>query len=622
MKNYSVIYIILALVVLTSCNDDFLEPKIDRTYGDEFTWDLPSKAKGVLMNAYANIPGQFDSYDGNFLDCATDNAVTNNYGSFIYKLSQNGYVLYGGTIGDWALAYNQFRNIHLFMKNALGEDQVIYDISDTYLDSLERNRLRGEAYFLRAWWGMYLLQHFGGIDDDGNPLGYVILTEDLNEENKERISSLPRNTFQECVDQIISDCDSAILFLPYAYWVPDNHPLIGKDNIGRADQRAAWALKSRVVTYSASPAYQSPGIVSIPDNNPEDYTISNNTAYNAKWDDAAQVSYNAILAINNGIFDYYSGLNATNMVGTALNNEMSRNKDQDEIIFRKYHNNRSLEVRNFPPLFFGNGRTNPSQNLVDAFPDSDGFPISLSVTYDPQNPYAGRDPRLDLFVYHHGQTFGINGRSLAMDIDNDRGYKGMDAPGYDYKNTRTGYYLKKWMSNKNDMLNPILLANDVHMHMLMRKTEIYLNLAEAMNEAYGPTGDPNGWGVTARDIIEDIRTEAGITNSTYLDDIATQGEDAFRTLIQNERRIELAFENHRFFDMRRWLLPLDEPIYGVELTREADSTITYNYSDASTDSKLIEVEQRPFNHIRYYYSPLPYEELIKFPNIKNNKGWN
>ena len=164
------------------------------------------------------------------------------------------------------------------------------------------------------------------------------------------------------------------------------------------------------------------------------------------------------------------------------------------------------------------------------------------------------------------------------------------------------------------MLDPVTSTNSQHYYPIMRKAEVFLNYAEAANEAWGPKGkDPDGiCKYTAYEIIKTIRkTSGGITDTRYLDEMAVD-KASFRELIQNERRLELAFENHRYYDIRRWLLPLNEPVRGVTVT-EQNGVLQYNTSK--------EIEARQFDDIRYYYSPLPYDECVKNPNLINNLGW-
>lgn len=159
------------------------------------------------------------------------------------------------------------------------------------------------------------------------------------------------------------------------------------------------------------------------------------------------------------------------------------------------------------------------------------------------------------------------------------------------------------------MENP---GNDHHYHALLRRTEVFLNLAEASNEAYGPLGIGPGQSQSALEIIKSVRSRAGIQNHAYLDEMAAAGKEAFRKVIQNERRIEMAFENQRYFDMRRWVLPLNEEVMGALINLESDGTRTFEY---------IPVEPRIFNEVKYYYLPIPYNEIVKSQNLVNNLGW-
>ena len=275
---------------------------------------------------------------------------------------------------------------------------------------------------------------------------------------------------------------------------------------------------------------------------------------------------------------------------------------------RAYYNSRALENRHFPPYYLGTANTVPSQNLVDAFPMKNGYPIDDPQSgYDEDNPYANRDNRFYLNVYYHGAKFGNNGEPINVV------YGGKDSPSFDQYGSRSGYYLAKFLSKSESMLDPLASANVQHYYPIFRKAEVFLNYAEAANEAWGPTGNPQGCQYSAYDIIKIIREKSGgITDTGYLDEAAAQGKDAFRKVIQNERRIELAFENHRYFDMRRWLLDLTEPVYGVSVTDE-DGQFRYD-----THVKL---EDRKFDDIKFYYAPLPYEECVKCPNLVNNLGW-
>lgn len=596
MKIYKLIFISgLALLTLASCEDS-LDPKIDGNYGDEWTWGNPDKAEGVLINAYANIAGQVDSYDNNFLDAATDNAVTNDLSSSVYKLGAAAISATGNPIGNWSNCYTQLRNVNLFLKYGLDES-IIYYLGNEEFDAIKRSRLKGEAYFLRAWWSMELLRMYGGVAEDGEALGYPIVTENFDDYTNNITSDVRRNTYEECVMQIMNDCDSAILYLPASF---GSTPEDVYGAVGRATSKAAHALKSRTALYAASKAYQ-----------PEGSYAASGMDEQSKWERAALTANEAI---NSGNLGGFTALTASMLSGGALG------ITPNEYLFRKYHNNNSLETRNFPPAYNGNGATNPSQNLVDAFPASNGFPITdVRSGYDPQNPYVNRDKRLALNVLANGDALEASGRALEMFFDMDNNKPGLDAEQSDNKATRTGYYLRKWLSGTPEMLKVGEKKNAEHMHVLLRVAEVYYNFVEASNEAAGPTGIVPGCSVSALEMLRTMRNKSiGVSNDIYLDEVAAAGKDEFRTLIQNERRLEFAFENHRYFDMRRWMLPLNESIKGAKIEKEGD-VLTFYGTDPVGESVV--VEERPFLSERYYYAPIPYDELVKSPKMKNNKGW-
>jgi hypothetical protein len=596
MKNKNLYLIILFLLGMTSCKND-LDLKTDNSYGDDLTWKLPDKAEGVLLKAYEGLMLQPDGWAGNnFLDAATDDAVTNDFGSGIYNLTAGDITAQNNPIGNWSAVYLHFQNIHLFLEKGLVAN-IIYDLADPKIDKAKRNRLKGEAYFLRAWWGFELLQNYGGLTNDGKVLGYPIILKSLSNADLSMANSMKRNTYEECISQIANDCDTAIKYLPNIYAGTDG--IIGSSQVGRASGKAAYGLKSRLYTYAASPAYQPAGMSSADLNN--------------KWILAAQTSQNAITKGALGAF--------TPLVEAYLSGSTLQAATPDEFLLRTWSNTNAMEKREFPPYFYGQGKTNPSQNLVDAFPMLvNGFPITDPRSgYNPQNPYFNRDKRLDLTVYYHGRTFNTS-RPLEIAID-EAGYPGREAPGYEYRNTRTGYYVRKWMSTKLNMLyDPTTLAavNDYHQYPLLRKAEIYYNLAEALNEAVGPTGVVSGSTLTAVSILNTIRAANGITSTVYVSEVAAKGKTAFRNLILNERRIEFAFENRRYFDLRRWLLPLNESVRGTQITKTPTGVV---YKGTIPAGEAVVVEKRLLDNAKYYYMPIPYDEIVKNPALIQNKGW-
>lgn len=586
--------LVLTLILgmtFTSC-DDMLDTETNNDWDTSYVWTVSSLSEGILDKAYVDMPDMPDFYGSNYLDAATDNAFTNAYSSNIHALSSGEMTSKNNPLAIWGTCYKNFQYIHLFMENGL-TDRVNYIKNDLEKDKEYKTRLLGEAYFLRAYWGWRLLQVYGGKTDDGEALGYPIVTRFVEQDSLMN-ENLARNSYEECAQQIMNDCDSAYILLPLAYSGSD--VVTGITDLGRASGLAALALKTQVALYAASPAYQPDEIVKI--NAMGDYTIEDETAYKAKWERAALI---ANTCMNTTGFGNVYGLKATDLADAKASTPT-------EFIYRRYYNNKSLETRQFPPYYLGYARTVPSQNLVDAYPAKNGFPISDPRSeYDSQNPYLNRDNRFNLTVYHHGEIYG--GTGIMIDIT-DNGAFGMR---YSSLNSQTGYYLAKGISKTQNMLDVSVNKNAVHYFPIFRKMQVFLAFAEAANEAWGPKGVGDGVSSTAYDIIKDVRkVSGGITSTTYLDEMAAD-KDAFRTLIHNERRIELAFESSRYWDLRRWLDVLNKPVYGVSVSQDESFNYVYDYK---------EVEKRNYNDIKYYYAPIPTEELLKMSNCKNNLGWN
>lgn len=253
----------------------------------------------------------------------------------------------------------------------------------------------------------------------------------------------------------------------------------------------------------------------------------------------------------------------------------------------------------------------PSQNLVDAYPmKENGYPITDPTSgYNPADPYTGRDDRFEFTIYHQGSKFGENETTIDV-VEGGRDAQSFMSGGN--RASRTGYYLHKGISERADMLNPVQSVNSLHFYPMMRLAEIFLDLAEALNEIYGPEGTGAEGGESAYDIIKDIRKKSGgIVNDLYIETVKGD-RDKFRDLILNERRLEFAFENFRFWDLRRRLLPLDEPVRGIDVTRAENGELHYTVKD---------VEKRGFDNIRYYYMPVPYTEVKKNPALQNNMDY-
>ncbi|MCD7969507.1 MAG: RagB/SusD family nutrient uptake outer membrane protein [Alistipes sp.] len=577
-----------AVTLLYAC-DDVLEVKKTNEIEEDTLWTIPDMAEGVLVHTYTVMPNRADSYDGNFLDAATDNAVTGILGSSVSRLGAGDISPTNNPLDVWSECYTQLQYINLFLENGLS-DHLKYsekeDENEAYIENL-----KAEAQYLRAWWSFRLLQHYGGRTDDGEVLGYPIVSAFVTPEMAGQLKNIYRDTYEDCIAHIIADCDSASLVLPEVETGP---------RIGRATKTQAEFLKARALLYAASPAFQPSSVIRI--NDMGDYTVLDQSVIQAKWEEAAQQAYEVM---NLSQFGSFYALKNSDLADASATTP-------SEFVMRFYFEANGMEERHFPPYYYGQARTQPSQNLVDAYPlKSTGYPIGHpSVVYDPQDPYADRDDRFELTYYYQGKTFATDDGTIDV-IYGHKDSESFESAGY--SGSRTGYYIAKFMSKLDNMLYPMEKQTSIHYYAPMRKAEIFLSFAEASNEAWGPTGYGPGMTVSAYDIIKEIRQKSGgIVTDLYIDEIAGD-KDAFRELIQNERRLELAFENHRFWDMRRWLMKLDVEVTGIEVDKDASGNLTYTPKN---------VEKRELGDIKYYYMPLPNSEILKSPGtMVNNMGY-
>jgi hypothetical protein len=540
-------------------------------------------AEGILMNAYTRLP----TNNYSFSEVATDDAVTNNKFDPLLNMATGSWSAANNPMDQWNNSFTAISYLNLFLSQV---DTVNWSYLSKDRKVLFKDRLKGETYGLRALFMLNLLQAHGGYSNSGELLGVPIITEALNPNSD---FSKPRNTFAQCVQQIYSDLAEAEKYLPLDYkdvsatQVPakytgmalgDYNLVFGNFNRERVSGRIVKAIRARTALLTASPAYNPQGTVK-------------------QWEDAANYA-GEVLSLNGGLngLDPQGGLFYTTANVNAIN--LASNIYQKEMLWRgSIANSNNIEINNFPPTLFGNGRVNPTQNLVDAFPMANGYPITNATSgYVATNPYVGRDPRLKNYIVVNGGT--ISCKTI---------FTKSDAPTSDAVNvlptsTRTGYYLRKLL-REDVNANPSSANTQKHYPVHIRYTEMFLSYAEAANEAWGPEG-LGTFTFSARNVIAAIRKRAGITQpDNYLASITTK-ED-MRKLIRNERRLELSFEGFRFWDLRRWKENLAEPAKGVIITNNV-----YNVQP---------VENRQYSDFMYY-GPIPLTEALK-TNLQQNKGW-
>ena len=596
MKLKNIFILGVATVVLTAC-DDLFEPAIDNLHDISDIYTDPLFARGIMDNANLVLP--YEENPANMTDVATDNAVINDINNNYKKMASTlgFWKSDNNPVNEWDTRYHAIQYLNLFLENA---DQVPWDPSSEVVNEMHKDNYKGNAYALRGLHFFYLLRaHCGMVENQlmGVPIH-------LSSEDGSADFNLPRNTFKECIDQIMSDFNEALKYLPMEYGdinngqIPakyaqmggtdaDYNRAFGKLQRGKIDGRMIAAIKAQVALFAASPAYASAGA--------------------ATYAQAAQLAATALNSVG--------GLSGMDPNGwrwfcdkSMIESFAYDDPDPAEICWRGVVDDRAnYEEDNYPPSLKGKGRVNPTQNLVDAFPMANGYPINDAKSgYDAAHPYENRDPRLKEYIVVNGDAIGANDTPINTAADNT------DLDGIDResgRSTTTGYYLRKLL--RSDMNLSLSNHNKRHFGARIRYTEIFLDYAEAANEADGPTAKVGGASYSAYDVIKAIRQRAGVGvgSDPYLEECA-KSKDKMRELIRNERRLELCFENHRFWDLRRWNANLNEAAKGVKITTKGES-LAYEY---------FTVEERKYQDYMNY-GPIPYSELQKWGNLKQNDGW-
>lgn len=546
MKKSNILLVVLSLsTTLSACEKDYLS--FDYTDGnirnESEIWTSDRNTRGFLSNVYFGILNRYNlDGNGSMLSQASDEAVNSNLSSSINIFNNDTWGSLRTNDDQYTNLYNYIRRANIFLENSQGSG--VTPASDI-------PKLRGEAYFLRALYHFELMKRYGPI---------ILATRSYNLSDD---LDLPRNTLDEVVNQIIIDCDSAAVVLTPS--IADQ----GAGDKGRATQTSALALKARTLLYAASPLNNASGDV-------------------AKWQKAADAAKAVIDLKKHSLLTQAQLPNLWNYGSQAYNAEV--------IFASQADNNNTLELNNAPISYDGaRGRTNPTQELVDAFDmRPSGKPITDPTSgYDPANPYKDRDPRLGLFITVNNATF--KARPVETFVS------GKDNVPINVNNTKTGYYMRKFLS-EGAFWGVGTAVNVRRPWVLFRYAEVLLNYAEALNEAQGPVAD-----VYAN--VNLVRTRVGMPAlPTGL------SKDQMRERIQKERQVELCFEDHRFFDVRRWKKGeelFNRPVTGMRINKTG-TTFTY---------ERFQVERRVFSPKMYLF-PIPQIELNKAPvNLKQNPGW-
>lgn len=584
------------LAVVCSCAD-FLEPDANGEYNSENYTDYPAIIRGYVDKAFNLLPYTYYTTEYVLFDAITDDACfrdkTQSVRKFGAGLSQRtSHPLSAVWNRNWQGIYY----VNLFLEDNIGMNtRYLTSVTD---DAFLRRYLQGDAYALRAYYHFDLLKRFGGVGENGKLLGVPVITSPVKAEEIES-AKFERASFDDCVAQILADCDSAYKYLPLS-----NRDFLIEPGVSTSvggsvrykcfDKVAVDGLRAMVYLLWASPAFNPSGDTS-------------------RWEKAAGYAYDVMkhkLTVESTVTGGFNPAGRFQWTDT----------DSPEIVWcSRSSTGQTIEKRFYPQGFNGTAEVVPTQELVDAFPAANGYPINdVRSGYDPQNPYEGRDPRFYSTIFYNG--------SLVRRTDNDRisyifdtSQGGKDASG-GVGTSPTNYYIKKFV-HLNWNLNDDSVQNGNRGIFFIRWTHMCLIYAEALNEISGPLSDLGGNGLSAKDAIAYLRNRPTTDNKSglgqggdpYLDECAASA-DAFRDLVRNEWRVETCFEGLRFINLRRWNTPLDElnaPVHAVVITRNDLAQNVYDYSTVA------DVRSYPSQWL-----PLPYADVKNSGgSLVQNEGW-
>jgi hypothetical protein len=432
---------------------------------------------------------------------------------------------------------------------------ALNNISAVTMSTQHKNWLTGELKFIRAFRYQDLIRNYGGVVLIGDKV--YGLADSLNTP-----ALFTRSSIKDCLAYAVAQLDQAAALLP-------------QDNgsawpLGRVTKGAALALKARLLLYAASPLYAS-----------------------GTWSDAAAAAKVVMDMGKYSLQPDYSSL--------FIDQSMS----SPEIIFGRQYTITAphvrMEIANGPNGYGGWAGNTPLQNLVDDYQMSNGKDITDGASgYDATKPYVNRDKRFYATVLYNGASY----RGNTIDAYSPGGKDSKDGPS-NWNTTKTGYYLRKFMNDNDPIDNPWSSAGQ-QPWIYLRYAEILLNYAEAQNEAVGPDASVYA-------AVNGIRQRASVNQPALP---AGLSQSQMRDAIRKERRVELAFEEHRFYDVRRWMIAAvveGAPAGGMAITKNGDGSFSY--------TPKVALDGKAFN-TKNYWLPIPRTEILASGNqLKQNAGY-
>lgn len=548
-KILKIIYIsVFALALLASCKEDFLEVIPTDRVSDAAILSDSTLFEAYVINRYLGArltEKEGDAYQPGFgrgLEYAMWSSLTD---ESIYNNDDNTWFIQQGQLSpaNMGIAGTLWGRSYRSIREV---NYALANIADVEMSQDRKDRLTAELKFIRAFRYHDLIRNYGRVVLMGDRV--YELGEDFTDP-----AIFERESIETCINYVVQELDEATEALP----LNNNNDW----EYGRATKGAALALKSRLLLYAASPLY----------------TGGTNDA--AKWEKAAAAAQDVM---DLGVYSLYQGGYGELFVTSDY---------VSEVIFARYYNlnarHTALEIANGPNGYGGWGGNVPLQNLVDGYTMNDGTPFDWNNPAHAAAPYENRDPRFYETILFNGAPY--RERTVETFVPDGRDSK--DGPD-NWNTTKTGYYLRKFINEALPIQNPWEVAGTQNW-IYFRYAEILLNYAEARNEAVGPDA-------TVHDAVNAVRERTGVQMPPLPSNLSI---DEMREAIRQERRVELAFEEHRFYDVRRWKIAEtteNVPAYGMEVIKEDDNSFTYK--------RKVALEGRKFE-VQHYWLPIPRSEI-------------
>lgn len=554
MKFNKIAILLLSADLLTTTSCDFMDCDESDNYTLQEIQGSYNRVKQFVTSIYGYLPSDFCNTHGAMLDATTDDAIHVYESSAIQRIV-NGTWSANYTVDDkFAYYYNAIHDANYYLTTLSGLTFDTWENGDDYQDWMQNyDNYQYQVRFLRAYFYFELVRRYQNVP---------LITKPLSQTETNQIEP---SSAQEVLKFIINECTEIAPKLPI------KSTSIAQAENGRATRAMAMALKSRAALYAASPLYSTNGD-------------------NAKWTEAAKASHDIIASAG----ELGLGLD------TYANLFKSKNYNSKEVILcRPTGTSKTFEQANYPMgVTGGNTTTCPTENLASAFEMKDGRAFNWNDPTMKANQYKERDPRFYLTIVHNGMLWPAK---KAVDIS-EGGANGLPLTNA----TTTGYYLRKYVDNSISFEAGSTTAATHHNWILFRYAEVLLNYAEAMIHVNGNCDYKDAtYTMSAREALNAVRKRAGIP------EVAACSQDEFLMRVKHERRVEMAFEGQRFWDLRRWK-NLDETknIYAVRITHH-DGVLSYEktlLSERSVSNKL-------------YFYPIANVELFKNKKLVQNSGW-